>query len=127
MRAKAGEIVVELDAILASQLFNVNMGRFVDFQCSCGFAIRRKEELLTPDTPVICGSCGRQYIYLPDPVGDTCKFVPDRFAYKCESCQQEKFVDAHAIEKLPVVVCDCGAKAQVSKQYVLTKVESEPA
>ena len=121
-RKKAQEIIDELDGILKTTLFNVNFGQFVSFSCACGFAIRRKAEVLDPAKPVACGGCGRQYIYEAITGGKKHAFHADRFEYVCESCHQKSYVDAHTIAKLPTVVCDCGAKARVSIQYVLTKI-----
>jgi DNA-directed RNA polymerase subunit RPC12/RpoP len=124
-RKKAQEIIDELDGILKATLFNVNFGQFVSFSCSCGFAIRRKAEVLDPTKPVVCGGCGRQYVYEPRADETMHAFHPDRFEYECESCHQKAFVDAHTIAKLPTVVCDCGAKAKVSIQYILTTIVTD--
>jgi hypothetical protein len=42
MRAKAVRIAETIDAVLASPIFNVNQGQFVEIRCLCGFDVKRK-------------------------------------------------------------------------------------
>lgn len=118
--AKAHEIMAQLDAILASSVFNVNFGEFVEFQCGCGFHIKRKAPALN-GMPVVCGNCGLWWVYETSGDGQY-RFQRDKFFYTCASCNQQGSVDAHKMDQCPIVVCACGAKAQVAKQYTLTTI-----
>ena len=127
MRTKANEFIEKLDTVASSPLWGSNFGMFTTFSCKCGFSIKRKTDFLTPGAIVACGdrNCGRQYVYTSDPDGSV-RFVPDRSTYTCENCKQPQSVDSHELKKLPVLTCSCGAKAQVTTAYELTKI-SQPS
>ncbi|MDQ2861249.1 MAG: hypothetical protein M3T55_11110 [Pseudomonadota bacterium] len=117
-RIKAAEVLIELEGILSATLFNVNFGTFMTVECECGFQIKRKMTFLKEGNLVACASCGRQYTYELSDADKTCKFQFMQIPYKCFSCGKEAFIDAHAIEDLPVVVCTyCEAKAKIDVAY----------
>jgi len=125
IRVKANEIVAELDAILGTTIYNVNIGRFVEFECECGFHIKRKDEVLKNCNTISCGDCGLQYKCTFDIANDRYEFVRDRVFFNCPSCTLENGVDTHTLHTLPIIKCACGIKFQVENHYRLRTSNSE--
>jgi len=64
MVAKAEEVVTEVEAILASPVFRVNIGHFYRLTCGeCGTLIKRRSGSFTPEQGIVCSrtSCGAVY------------------------------------------------------------------
>lgn len=72
LRLRCDDLVTKLEAVLASQVFNVNFGAFTTFKCmneDCGQTVRkrlpsRKSEVLT-----VCFECGAEHEITVDAQG----------------------------------------------------------
>ncbi|MDO9499114.1 hypothetical protein [Falsiroseomonas sp.] len=126
-RAKAAEILAELERILSAPLFNVNFGEFITFDCTCGFLIKRKANFLSPEKPVVCGACGRRYIYQDAGGDDQHRFIPDRATFNCFKCDAVCSVEAHELSSGKVVTCACGAEAEVYSELKVRPVAEAPS
>ena len=96
-RLKAAEIADELDRILATSLFAVNMGEFISFECVCGFHVKRRSSVLSHDDQVICGGCGRHWIYKKLEGDPAYGFVPDGYSFPCLECGETCEFEAHEL------------------------------
>ena len=109
MRARAEAIAAEVDAVLASTMYNINIGRFVGFECDCGFKVRRKVESLAAPGCLRCGGCGRRWTYVRDDVRNGFKFDRLRGSFRCEKCEKVVEVTVYDMEQGRQVECECGA------------------
>lgn len=122
-RLKAAEIADELDRILATSLFAVNMGEFISFECVCGFHVKRRSSVLSHDDQVICGGCGRHWIYKELEGDPAYGFVPDGYSFPCLTCGETCQFEAHELGDGKIVTCaGCGAKAEVFTQFAVRPV-----
>ncbi|MBB5746573.1 hypothetical protein [Brevundimonas variabilis] len=125
-RTKAVEIADELDRILATSLFGVNMGEYISFDCDCGFHVKRRASVLSHDDKVICGGCGRHWIYKKLEGDPAYGFILDGCSFDCLSCQEICQVPAHEIGDGKIVTCAaCGAKAEVFTQFAVRPAPAE--
>lgn len=119
-RSKAADIADELDRMLATGLFDVNMGHFICFGCVCGFQVKRRTAVLSHDDIVICGGCGRQWICQKIDGESDFQFIPDDYSFPCLSCKETCFVGAHELRDGRIVICsNCTAKAEVYTQFAV--------
>jgi hypothetical protein len=122
IRTKVAEIVSELEGTLSRPMFKSNFGSYISYQCGCGFIIKRKQEALTSGTSVACAGCGRRYTYHLSQNPTQYIFEPDRYEYERASCKKKSHIEAHEVEKLPTLTCECGAKAQISRAYAIDPI-----
>lgn len=116
-RLKAAEIADELDRILATALFGVNIGEFISFECVCGFHVKRRTSVLSHDAKVNCGGCGRHWIYQELEGDPAYGFIPDGYSFPCLNCTKTCQVEAHELGEGEIITCAaCGAKAEVYTQ-----------
>lgn len=126
-RAKAEEIASELGNILSATVFHVNVGRYVEFVCECGFRIKRKDRALREDIPVECRECRRRYSVHQGEGGEY-RFRLSDHAYECTGCKTAQTVGDHEVQEGRILVCsECGAKAIIRVQYLIEQAPSAAA
>jgi hypothetical protein len=125
-RTKASEIADELDRILATSLFGVNMGQYIVFDCTCGFHVKRRTSVLSPDDKVVCGGCGKHWIYQEHEGDPPWRFIPDGYSFSCLACEATCQFEAHELADGKVVTCDaCGAEAEIYTQFAARAVKAD--
>lgn len=111
MLRKAGEVADELETVLASPIWRVNFGVFVELDCPCGARIKYRATDVTGRT-VVCRrtSCGAIYDVV-DQDDEKVVFVMRRTPYVCARCQTRNSIPAHQVKPGAVVACDsCSAR-----------------
>jgi DNA-directed RNA polymerase subunit RPC12/RpoP len=88
---KAGLYLLELESILSSQFFNIDIRSTIRFQCDCGYEVTRRETALEANPEVACAACGEIYQFAK--VGDELRFRSWKVGYHCPSCQKETSVN----------------------------------
>lgn len=125
-RTKASEIADELDCILATSLFGVNIGQYIVFDCTCGFHVKRRTSVLSPDDKVVCGGCGKHWIYQEHEGDPPWRFIPDGYSFSCLACEATCQFEAHELADGKVVTCNaCGAKAEIYTQFAARPVKAD--
>ena len=72
LRSRCDELVVKLDAVLASPVFNINFGTFTTFNCmneDCGKTVRKRLPGGQAEVPVVCFECGAEHVVQVEPTG----------------------------------------------------------
>ena len=72
LRARCEELVLKLDAVLASPIFNLNFGAFTTFKCmndDCGKDVRKRLPRGKSEVAAVCFGCGAEYVITVDPKG----------------------------------------------------------
>lgn len=72
LRSRCDELVVKLDAVLASPVFNINFGTFTTFNCmneDCGKTVRKRLPRGQAEVPVVCFECGAEHVVQVEPTG----------------------------------------------------------
>ena len=110
MRAKVEEIAEEIDQVLASPLHNINIGRFVELKCICGFWMRRREESLKQGADIRCGDCGRYWRWVRGGGDEAYEFRPSGRSFPCEKCKVAVGVTRYDVERGGRARCACGAE-----------------
>lgn len=125
-RRKAAEIADELNRMLETALFGVNMGQYISFDCVCGFHVKRRTSVLSNGAKVICGGCGRHWIYQELEGDPAYGFIPDVYSFPCLRCEKPCQVEAHELGDGKIITCTaCGAKAEVFTQLAARPAHAE--
>lgn len=72
LRERCDELVVKLEAVLASRIFNLNFGGFTTFKCmndACGKDVRKRLPSGQAEVPAPCFECGAEHLVMVDPDG----------------------------------------------------------
>jgi ribosomal protein S14 len=126
IRAKAESIAAEIDAVLASPVYNINIGQFVEFQCVCGFGLRRKLGALKDSGVFRCAECGRYWSYLRDDAQGRFGFTETQGQFACERCGTPNAVTRRDLEAGARLRCDCGAQYEFVQAFQARLVEKPP-
>jgi len=110
MRARAEAIAAEIDAVLASPLHNINIAKFVELKCVCGFGMRRREESLKQGKDIRCGDCGRYWTWVGGGGDEVYEFRPSATSFPCEKCKNAVGVTRYDVERGALARCACGAE-----------------
>lgn len=121
-RTKAAEVAEELDAVLASRIWNVNFSQSCTFECSCGFTVKRRKEIIEAGEPIVCAACGLHY--RSEPTEGGANFWPLEGTYTCSGCGSDQAINERDLLRLPIVSCSaCGFRSQVIQEYRLLSLE----
>lgn len=72
LHARCEELIVKLEAVLASPVFNLNFGVFTTFQCmndDCGKSVRKRLPQGKSEVAAVCFECGAEHVITVDPKG----------------------------------------------------------
>lgn len=72
LRSRCDKLVVKLEAVLTSPVFNVNFGTFTTFKClneDCGQTVRKRLPGGKSDISTVCFECGAEHVVTADPNG----------------------------------------------------------
>lgn len=117
-RKKAEEVLSELDAVLASRIWNVDFSESYTFKCECGFTVKRRLEVIESGELIACASCGLRYD--AELFEGGAKFRLREVPYTCSGCGDGRAINERDLERLPVVNCGaCGFRSQVVQAYEL--------
>jgi hypothetical protein len=112
IRRKTESIMQTLEEVLATPIFNVRFGQFLEFDCSCGRHIKRAEGSFKIEDGIVCPSCSATYdpIEDPDGRGTLYRFDMRGVPFTCSNCQREGFIGEHELMPGKGLGCDCGAQ-----------------
>lgn len=70
--SRCDELVVKLDAVLASPVFNINFGTFTTFNCmneDCAKTVRKRLPRGQTEVPAVCFECGAEHVVQVESTG----------------------------------------------------------
>jgi len=103
IKRKAEEIVSELDAVLISEIWNLNFRSTVSFPCDCGFVIRRRETTLANSSGVPCPQC--RTVYRIKIIEGGFRYRPWDVTVHCQHCEAKNTVNMCEIFDGAVLNC----------------------
>jgi hypothetical protein len=122
---KASEVVLQIDHILSSPVYNVSFGNFYNFDCNyCKTKIKCRVENINKEHGIICPNSKCKAVHDIDSERDNNFTVKARETkYKCPSCNASNSIGSHLIDYGNVLLCiSCKEKAQI--QYMLSPIPS---
>jgi hypothetical protein len=118
MRDKAERIAAVIEDTLAAPIFNVNLGNSVS--CVCGRNFKRRAGSFTPEKGIVCPdvSCGTIWDVVSEE-GGKAEIRARQTGYVCPGCNEKRYVMSQKIKAGEVIVCDCGARAEIALSLFL--------
>jgi hypothetical protein len=116
MRAKAMEIAAVIEHTLATAVFNVNFGNFYHISCVCGREFKRRAGSFTPEAGIVCPDvkCRTIWDVASEEEGGNVELRPRQTEYVCPGCNEKGYLMSQKIKAGEIVVCDCGARAEIA-------------
>ncbi|MCC5986029.1 MAG: hypothetical protein JJU42_16855 [Rhodobacteraceae bacterium] len=115
-KEKLLRIKEEIQEVLSSQLFAVNIRETYSFNCECGERISRGSDAIQKYGNIACSNCER--IWSVVPVQDGFKLGPFFHNVTCPKCRNVNKYDALIIKEERVYTCqNCDAKISIVKDW----------
>lgn len=119
MREKADEIAAVIEHTLATTIYNVNFGNFYHIDCRCGRTFKRRAGSFTSQTGIVCPDVNCRTIWdVVSEDGTEVQLKPRQMEYECQGCNEKRYIPSQRIKPGEVIVCDCGAKAEIALTLV---------
>jgi hypothetical protein len=127
MREKADEIAAVIEHTLATSIYNVNFGNFYKVDCLCGRSFKRRAGSFAPESGIVCPDVNCRTIWdVVSESGPKVGLKPRQTEYVCQGCNETLHILSQRIKPGKVIVCDCGAKAEIILT-VAAMEEKDPA
>lgn len=124
MRGKAEEIAAVIEHTLATTIFNVNFGNFYHIDCPCGRSFKRRVGSFTPEAGIVCPEVKCRAIWdVVSEEGGKVLLKQRQTEYVCPGCNEKRYLMSQKIKPGEIIVCDCGARAEVA--LTLLSIEGE--
>lgn len=121
-REKLGEISSELTRVLSSPLFATDFKLNVNFCCTCGFRISRREELLRRDEHVVCPKCATSWGARE--IDGSWRFWERHFDVKCLACKEIRIYSVSLLKEGAQLQCEnCGSILELRQGWSLRLVQ----
>lgn len=115
-RERIEEVLVEIDRVLDSRVFHVNIRPTITVICRCGFSVSRRESLLRKERQVTCANC--HAVLGVDIHNDEWHFFEFHHNFVCPECQRKNRFPAKELKDGANFTCDyCGALVGVEKDW----------